>query len=124
MSAMPSAVRKRFDADLSRAAEAVGAQRHGDAWTALEEAHVLSQPWAVAHVRVHWRMLTVALRARDRTEASGQILRLAVAAPGSLLGRYPAGNTGRANVGLTQAMALAPDLATLLESTADRTDHD
>lgn len=114
MSAMPTAVRKRFDTDLTRAAEAVGAGRHGDAWTSLEEAHVLSQPWAFAHVRVHRRMLTLALRTRDRTEAVGQVLRLAVAAPGSLAGRYPVGNTGRADVGLTQPMPMAPDLAALL----------
>jgi len=35
--------------------------------------HVPSQPWAFAHVRVHWRMLTLVLRTRDRTEASGQV---------------------------------------------------
>lgn len=39
-------------------------------------------------------MLAVAWRERDRREAVGQVTRLAAAAPGSALGRYPEGDTG------------------------------
>ena len=112
---MPDAVRVRLHDDLDLAARAVKGQRADDAWALLEEAHILSQPWAVAHVRVHWRMLTLAVRSRDRSEAAGQVIRLVVAGPGSLAGRYPVGNTGRAGVGLTDPMPLPPDLARLLD---------
>jgi hypothetical protein len=59
-------------------------------------------------------MLEVAWRERDRREAVGQVVRLLLAAPGSALGRYPEGNTGRATVPLTQPMPLPQDLAELL----------
>lgn len=118
MSRMSEPVRVRLHGDLDRAAQAAKGRRADDAWALLEEAHVLSQPWAVAHVRVHWRMLTLAVRTRDRSEIAGQVIRLIVAGPGSVLGRYPVGNTGRAGVGLTDPMSLPPDLARLLKPEA------
>jgi hypothetical protein len=48
-------------------------------------------------------MLAVAVRNRDRREALGQIIRILVAGPGSLAGRYPTGNTGRTTMALTEA---------------------
>jgi hypothetical protein len=69
---------------------------------------------AVRHVRTHFVMLSCALRHHDRREVSGQAFRLLVAAPGSWTGRYPAGNTGRANVSAFQAMAIPHDLRELL----------
>jgi hypothetical protein len=53
-------------------------------------------------------MLRLAVGQRDRREAVGQVLRLVVAAPGSVSGRYPKGNTGRASVGLREPMPV-PD---------------
>lgn len=69
---------------------------------------------AVATHVAHAVMLRRALRERDRVEAVGQVIRLAVAGPGSALGRYPAGNTGRARVPLTQPMPIPADLAAVL----------
>jgi hypothetical protein len=56
-------------------------------------------------------MLVTADTQHDRREALGQAVRLAVAAPGSLSGRYPSGNTGRASVGLREPMPVPDDLA-------------
>lgn len=81
---------------------------------ALADAHVLSQPWAWMHLRVHLRMLRFALVHRDHVEARGQLLRLLVAAPGSLTRRYPAGNSGWSDVAMTRQMQVRSDLATLL----------
>lgn len=78
-------------------------------WQHLERAHVLSQPWAWDHVRVHGAMLGRAWRARDRVEARGQLFRLVVAGPGSLVKRYPIGNTGRARVSATAPMPIIDD---------------
>ncbi len=63
-------------------------------------------------------MLKLALHQHDRHEALGQVLRLIVAAPGSLTGRFPPiGNTGRAAAGLMTPMAIPPDdLAAALAS--------
>jgi hypothetical protein len=59
-------------------------------------------------------MLGLAWREKDRREAFGQVIRVLVAAPGSALGRYPQGNTGRTTVPLTQPMPVPDDLAALL----------
>jgi len=89
------------------------ARRSGDAsgeWQHLERAHILSQPMAVPHLRTHVAMLGAGLRRRDRREVVGQLLRLVVAGPGSLTGRYPVGNTGGADVSALAPMPIPDDL--------------
>jgi hypothetical protein len=87
-------------------------------WTHLERAHILSQPDPWLHTGNHFAMFSLAVRQRDRREALGQVVRIIAAAPASLVGRYPEGNTGRARVGLRQPMPTPPDLAALLDPTA------
>ncbi|MCU1377059.1 MAG: hypothetical protein JWN29_42 [Acidimicrobiales bacterium] len=109
---MPARVRAAYDTELARARSAGSS---AERWTALERAHILSQPWVRPHVRAHVAMLGVAWRERDRREVTGQIVRLVVAGPGSATGRYPVGNSGRARVPATLPMPLPDDLAALLE---------
>jgi hypothetical protein len=93
------------------------ARRHGDGaaeWDHLERAHILSQPMPLPHVRTHLAMIGCAFRRRDGREVAGQLLRLVLAAPGSLTGRYPVGNTGGANVSAFEAMPVPDDLRALL----------
>ncbi|CAN7509331.1 DUF3703 domain-containing protein [Mycolicibacterium frederiksbergense] len=85
-------------------------------WRHLERAHIVSQPDPWLHTCNHAVMLKLALRQHDRREAFGQVLRIIVAAPGSISGRYPVGNTGRTSVGLTTPMPIPDDLAALLAS--------
>ncbi|WP_027501326.1 DUF3703 domain-containing protein [Rhodococcus sp. UNC363MFTsu5.1] len=87
-----------------------------DRWRHLERAHIISQPYPWLHTRNHAAMLALALTQRDRSEALGQVVRIIVAAPGSLSGRYPEGNTGRASVGLTTPMRVPDDLAEIVAS--------
>ncbi|WP_219942205.1 DUF3703 domain-containing protein [Iamia sp. SCSIO 61187] len=108
---MPDAVRNAFDAELQAAGYSEGQAR----WDHLERAHILSQPWAWPHVKVHGLMLRQGLRERDRREAIGQVVRLIVAGPGSLAGRYPSGNSGRATVPMMKPAPVPPDLAALLD---------
>lgn len=81
------------------------------AWHALERAHILAQPYFVAHLASHWHMLGFALTLKDWREAAGQIFRLALVPLGSLTGRLPTGNIGRARVSAFQPMPLPADLA-------------
>ena len=83
-------------------------------WHHLERAHILSQPFALAHVRTHVAMLAFALRQRDRHELVGQLVRLLVAGPGSATRRYPVGNTGGANVSAVAPMPIPADLLPVL----------
>ena len=87
-------------------------------WGHLERAHILSQPMAWNHVRTHAAMLRYGLRRHDRREVVGQLLRLLVAGPGTLTGRYPIGNTGGSNVRATAIMPIPDDLRPILEAAA------
>ena len=89
------------------------ARARGDAaeeWRHLERAHVLSQPVASLHLRTHVAMLAAGFRRRDGHEVVGQLLRLIVAGPGSMTGRYPVGNTGGADVSALAPMPIPADL--------------
>ncbi|GAA2634395.1 DUF3703 domain-containing protein [Actinomadura fulvescens] len=110
-SPMPPTVRAAFEAELRQARTATEPEAR---WTSLERAHILSQSWAWPHTRAHWHMFVLALRCRDRKEAWGQVIRLLVGGPGSLMGRSPEGNTGRTRVGLKTVMPVPDDLAAIL----------
>jgi hypothetical protein len=109
---MPARVRERYEAEIDRGRALAGAE----GWGALRVAHVLSQPWAGPHTRVHWMMFVKGWRERDRREVMGQLLRLVAAAPASWTGRYPVGNTGSADVPARLPMPVPEELARLLDS--------
>ena len=115
-------IRKRLRLNLTEAREARMFKDFDRCWTLLEDAHVLSQPWAWLHVRVHGSMFVAAMAQRDVREVRGQLSRIAVAGPGSLSGRYPTGNTGRARVRATQPMPIAGELAEVLQRAGQRID--
>ncbi|WP_185845286.1 DUF3703 domain-containing protein [Nonomuraea sp. WAC 01424] len=110
---MPARVRAAYRAEMRAARTAAAPEAR---WRHLERAHILSQPWPWPHTANHLAMFALAVRQRDRREALGQVVRIIMAAPGSALGRYPEGNTGRATVGLTRPMPVPADLAALLRT--------
>lgn len=112
---MPTKLKSHFEAELVRAREAEGAGHLAEAWGALERAHVLGQFHAWAHLQVHGLMAAFAWRRRDARELLGQVPRLLLAAPGSVTGRAPRGNTGGANVGIFTPMPVPEALAALLQ---------
>jgi hypothetical protein len=115
-------IRKTINRKLTEAREARMFKNFDRCWSLLEDAHVLSQPWAWLHVRVHGSMFVAAVVQRDVREVRGQLSRIAVAGPGSLSGRYPKGNTGRARVPATQPMPIAGELAEVLQRAGQRID--
>jgi len=115
-------IRGRVQQNLMESRQARKLQDFDRCWSLLEDAHVLSQPWARMHVRVHGSMFVAAVVQRDVREVRGQLSRIAVAGPGSLSGRYPTGNTGRARVPATQPMPIAGELAEVLQRAGQRTD--
>lgn len=100
------------DARLARVARDRARERHH-----LERAHILSQPFALAHIRTHLAMLGFGVRTRDAREILGQLLRLLLAGPGSVVRRYPLGNTGGADVGAFAPMPIPDDLRAILTNT-------
>lgn len=112
---MNTKLRAHFSRELVEATQAEGEGDRESAWRHLERAHVLSQAHALPHVGVHLRMLTFAWRRGNVREVLGQLPRLLLAGPGSLLGRAPRGNTGGANVGIFAPMSIPDDLQELLQ---------
>jgi hypothetical protein len=111
MHKLTPAVRDLYEREMTAARQTPDAQLR---WSHLERAHIVSQPHPWLHTRNHVAMFTVALEQHDRREALGQVLRIVVAAPGSLVGRYPEGNTGRTAAGLMTPMPIPADLAAAL----------
>lgn len=93
--------------------ELASARASADPWLALERAHIVSQPYAVLHTRVHLAMFRRALTDRNEKETLGQVVRIVVAGPGSLAGRYPRGNIGTTAMGLFETADVPPDMAQL-----------
>ncbi len=83
-------------------------------WQSLERAHILSQIELRPHLRVHWEMLGLAIRQGNAREILGQAVRLALAPLGSISGRIPWGNTGRAAVSAFNPMPIPADLRDVL----------
>ena len=111
------AVRHAWAVEYTAARDARAAGNIADEWHHLERAHILSQPLPIRHVRTHLAMLANGLRHRDRREVVGQLIRLVVAGPGSVVGRYPLGNTGGANVSAVIPMPIPADLQVVLDGT-------
>lgn len=94
-------------------------RRIGDeaaAWQALEWEHILSQPYVGAHLASHWHMFRYAIELGDAREAAGQAMRFLLVPLGSLTGRLPAGNIGRARVSAFNPMPMPKTLAALIET--------
>ena len=115
----PRSIRLAWRAEHRAADQARLAGDTAREWQHLERAHILSQPMAGPHVRTHAAMLTAALRRHDRHELVGQLFRIMVAAPGSVTGKYPVGNTGGADVSAFAPMTIPADLQPLLPATVE-----
>ncbi|MGE3347744.1 MAG: DUF3703 domain-containing protein [Ramlibacter sp.] len=102
----------------------VRASRDGDAgtpqrWQQLEAAHIVGQKDLALHLRAHAAMLVLAWQTRDAREVAGQLARLALVAPGHLLGRLPVGNTGRARVSAFTPMAVDAGTARCIRAASE-----
>ncbi len=102
-------------AEYERHAEARATHDIDAAWQALEAAHIVAQPWFAPHLGSHWRMLGFAISLGDGREAVGQLFRLALVPLGSLSGRLPQGNSGRARISAFAPMPLPDELAARIE---------
>jgi len=99
---------------LHRAARRAGNPQ--SAWQALERAHIVSRPFFGLHLASHGRMLGFAIALGAFREAAGQIFRLALVRFGSLSGRLPVGNAGRARISAFRPVPVPLDLAELISS--------
>jgi FtsP/CotA-like multicopper oxidase with cupredoxin domain len=110
-----SPLERAWSTEMTAARDAGRENDLSSQWDHLERAHIVSQPLSDLHVRTHAAMLATAVRRREWHETFGQLFRLVVAAPGSLTGRYPVGNTGGANVSAFAPMPIPDDLKQVLD---------
>lgn len=115
MSSYSRKIRPYVGAELASSSNALQAGEVQRSFAHLERAHVLAQASTTQHVRVHWRMLTWAVRTRDWREVAGQLLRIVGAATKTPWGLIPAGNTCGANVSPLQPMPIPDDLRQTIE---------
>ena len=120
MSAFAKQIQPYVLAELSAAVEAERQGDHHHAFRRLERAHVLSQGSTIEHLRVHGHMLRFALRQGLVRESLGQIPRLLLAAPLSLVGLIPTGNTGGSNVNGLRPMPVPADLQQIIDGARAR----
>lgn len=113
---MPSAVRAAYRNEVNAGRLANDAGDVTAAWSHLERAHLLAQPFPVAHIGSHIAQLRLGWRTRDRTEVAGQVVRIVVAGPASVVGRIPVGNDGRARTPLRATAPVPADLVAVFEA--------
>jgi len=84
------------------------------AWSHLERAHILAQKKPLLHTVAHFKMLSLGIRQGDHREIFGQLHRLILAVPASLLGLLPTGNVGSSRVSPYLKMDIPQDLQEII----------
>lgn len=112
-----SGANQQFTNELRRAAVLMSDKsvKKEEVWRHLERAHILGQASPIRHTAVHVIMFSYAVLTRDIRECFGQMLRVVLAAPSSLFGFAPPGNSGRTKVGLFSPMPVPADIRKFLE---------
>lgn len=108
---------QHFQTEISSAAELEQKGQGIEAFKKLERAHVIGQSRTWTHVKVHWLMLSFAIRNLDLREIWGQVIRIVGAATKTPFGIYPKGNTGGSNVWFFKPMPIPEDLKEILDQT-------
>jgi hypothetical protein len=95
---MPKKLVPYFNKELNNAAIAFKLKNFHLCWQHLERAHILGQPYPLAHTIVHYKMLVF-----------GGVK--------SFVGEIPIGNTGGANVPPLKPMQIPKDLSQIIHQT-------
>lgn len=106
----PLSLKSYINLELDQYLHELQGGRLQPAWRHLERAHVLSQPFAVQHTLVHWKMLLFGIKIKSIKEVLGQIPRLLVGGVKSFVGKVPVGNTGGANIPPLRPLPIEEDL--------------
>jgi len=114
---MPKTLKPYYQDELSKAQSALLKNELQKSWHHLERAHILGQPYPVAHTAVHWKMLKFGIKMKKGKEIIGQLPRLIFGGIKSFVGKIPVGNTGGANVPPLKPMEIPEDLTSIINNT-------
>ena len=101
--------------ELSKSSKSQGLGDYSNAFTYLENAHVLGQESTYWHVKVHYLMMLWGIKNSDFKETLGQVVRIIGAAAFTALKGVPKGNTGGSNVSPVRVMPIKPEYAKIIE---------
>ena len=113
---MPKALKPFYRDELLLSKKEFDKKHYQQSWRHLERAHILGQPYPLAHTAVHWKMLGFGIKIKNGKEIMGQIPRLLLGGVKSFVGKIPVGNTGGANVPPLQPMQIPDDLAAIINN--------
>jgi len=108
-------------AELTAHKERMGAQDLANAWSHLENAHIIGQRYPFAHSFVHWKMLQFGIHIKSGKEIVGQVPRLIFGGVKSFVGKVPLGNPGGANVPPLKPFPIPHELQYILAKAEPRT---
>lgn len=91
---------EKFHQLIEEARELKENKGYEEALTLLEEAHLIAQEKGWEHLIVHIEMFKLAIHYRVLSEAIGQIPRMLLSLPGSIIGVFPKGNRGSTRMGI------------------------
>lgn len=117
---MPAGLHVKYSKELALYNVYLNENKLELAWRQLERAHILGQPWAVEHTKVHWIMLKFGFKIKNWREIIGQIPRLLIGGIKSFVGKIPVGNTGGANVPPLLPMEIPVDLKEAMKQYVSR----
>ncbi len=113
---MPKALIPYYRNELNNAATQLLQNNLQLSWYHLERAHILGQPYPLAHTAVHWKMFLFGIKIKNTKEVIGQVPRLLLGGAKSFVGHIPVGNTGGANVPPLKPMEIPKDLQTIINN--------
>lgn len=113
---MPLALKPFYEKELTEAAITYSKGHFLQSWQHLERAHILGQPYPLAHSYVHWKMLLFGIKTKNTKEIIGQIPRLLLGGVKSFVGNIPVGNTGGANVPPLKSIEIPEDLLLIIKN--------
>lgn len=113
---MPSTLIPYYEKEITEATITFSKGYLQQSWRHLERAHILGQPYPIAHSFVHWKMLLFGIKTKNTKEIIGQIPRILVGGVKSFVGNIPLGNTGGANVPPLQPMEIPEDLLIIIQT--------
>lgn len=111
---MQAKLKAAFKEELDKGKGLLASGKNEQAFYHLERAHILGQRNYVPHVISHYWMLRAGLNTGDIQEVLGQIIRI-IGSAGSLIGKVPLGNSGRAKVSPVKPMPIPEDLKQYFE---------
>ncbi len=111
---MPPGLKPYYNKELENYKTEISKADLQNAWSYLERAHIIGQPWFVQHSYVHWMMLRFGIKIKNTKEILGQLPRLLIGGVKSFVGKIPTGNTGGANVPPLRKMEIPEDIKSMM----------